>query len=122
MKDLPLLQDMPPPGGFPSVRIDRRLPSTGPTGVTLLLGACAVLTYGYYKVRISQCLLRPTCLLTSCYGLQLTWRPHLLCCIGVPADARKQVRAVEENRKAHVLPLGNVETLFARTCVAYAGG
>jgi hypothetical protein len=48
---LPILQDTPPPGGFPAIRIDRRLPSTGPTGVTIFAVGAAVSAYGYYKVR-----------------------------------------------------------------------
>lgn len=38
IKDLPILQDAPPPGGFPSIRIERRLPNTGPTGVAIFAG------------------------------------------------------------------------------------
>ncbi|KIY95459.1 NADH:ubiquinone oxidoreductase B16.6 subunit [Monoraphidium neglectum] len=49
-KDLPILQDTPPPGGFPAIRIDRRLPSTGPTGVTIFAVGAAVSAYGYYKI------------------------------------------------------------------------
>jgi NADH dehydrogenase (ubiquinone) 1 alpha subcomplex subunit 13 len=45
-----VLQDTPPPGGFPAIRIDRRLPSTGPTGVTIFAVGIAVSAYGYYKV------------------------------------------------------------------------
>jgi hypothetical protein len=46
-----VLQDAPPPGGFPAIRIERRLPSTGPTGVTIFAVGLAVSAYGYYKVR-----------------------------------------------------------------------
>eukprot|EP00775_Hariotina_reticulata_P006878 gene6878-7094_t len=35
VKDMPIVQDMPPVGGFPSIRIQRQLPSTGPTGIAL---------------------------------------------------------------------------------------
>lgn len=41
---------MPPPGGFPAIRIERRLPSTGPTGVTIFAVGAAVSAYGYYKI------------------------------------------------------------------------
>lgn len=52
VKDLPILQDAPPPGGFPSIRIERRLPSTGPTGVAIFAMLGAVMGYGFYKVRV----------------------------------------------------------------------
>jgi NADH dehydrogenase (ubiquinone) 1 alpha subcomplex subunit 13 len=51
VKDLPILQDGPPPGGFPAIRIERRLPSTGPTGVTIFAVVVASVAYGYYRVR-----------------------------------------------------------------------
>ena len=51
VKDMPVLQDGPPPGGFPSVRYARRLPSTGPTGFTMFAVGAAVMAYGFYKVR-----------------------------------------------------------------------
>ncbi len=51
MKDLPILQDAPPPCGFPSIRIERRLPNTGPTGVAIFAMLGAVMGYGFYKVR-----------------------------------------------------------------------
>ena len=47
---MPILQDSPPPGGFPAIRIDRRLPSTGPTGVAIFAVGAAVSAYGYYKI------------------------------------------------------------------------
>ena len=50
MKDLPVLQDGPPAGGFPSIRFARRLPSTGPTGFTLFSVTTAIMAYGFYKV------------------------------------------------------------------------
>jgi NADH dehydrogenase (ubiquinone) 1 alpha subcomplex subunit 13 len=51
VKDMPIVQDMPPVGGFPSIRIQRRLPSTGPTGVAIFAVGAAVMAYGYYNVR-----------------------------------------------------------------------
>eukprot|EP00879_Flechtneria_rotunda_P001572 GHRR01001731.1.p2 GENE.GHRR01001731.1~~GHRR01001731.1.p2 ORF type:complete len:146 (+),score=39.27 GHRR01001731.1:251-688(+) len=50
VKDMPIVQDMPPVGGFPSIRIDRRLPSTGPTGVAIFAVGGAVMAYGYYNI------------------------------------------------------------------------
>lgn len=47
---MPIVQDMPPVGGFPSIRIQRRLPSTGPTGVAIFAVGGAVMAYGYYQV------------------------------------------------------------------------
>lgn len=50
VKDLPTVQDGPPPGGFPAVRFARRIPSTGPAGATVLAAAAAVMAYGFYRV------------------------------------------------------------------------
>lgn len=50
---MPVVQDMPPVGGFPSIRIQRRLPSTGPTGAAVFAVGAAVMAYGYYNV--SRC-------------------------------------------------------------------
>lgn len=50
VKDMPILQDSPPPGGFPTIRFERRLPSTGPTGAFLFGIGIAVSAYGYYKM------------------------------------------------------------------------
>ncbi|KAG1662819.1 hypothetical protein FOA52_009033 [Chlamydomonas sp. UWO 241] len=50
IRDLPLLQDAPPPGGFPSIRIERRLPNTGPTGVAIFAVMGCVVGYGFYRL------------------------------------------------------------------------
>ena len=52
IKDLPVLQDAPPPGGFPSIRIERRLPNTGPTGAAIFAVTAAVVGYGFYQVQM----------------------------------------------------------------------
>eukprot|EP00243_Klebsormidium_subtile_P003021 TRINITY_DN16155_c0_g1_i1.p1 TRINITY_DN16155_c0_g1~~TRINITY_DN16155_c0_g1_i1.p1 ORF type:complete len:143 (+),score=28.07 TRINITY_DN16155_c0_g1_i1:405-833(+) len=50
VKDMPLLQDGPPPGGFPGVRYARRIPNTGPHGYTVFgIGAVAIM-WGFYQV------------------------------------------------------------------------
>ena len=54
VKDMPVLQDGPPPGGFPSIRYARRLPSTGPTGFTIFAFATAIMAYGFYRVRCPE--------------------------------------------------------------------
>ena len=51
IKDLPILQDAPPPGGFPSIRIERRIPNTGPTGTAIFAVTAAIVGYGFYQVR-----------------------------------------------------------------------
>jgi GRIM-19 protein len=56
VKDMPIVQDGPPPGGFPSVRYARRLPSTGPTGPTLFLVSGAIMAYGFYLVGLYSAL------------------------------------------------------------------
>jgi hypothetical protein len=50
VKELPVLQDGPPPGGFPAVRYARRIANTGPSGVTVLLVSSAVIGWGMYQV------------------------------------------------------------------------
>uniref|UniRef100_A0A6S8I396 NADH dehydrogenase [ubiquinone] 1 alpha subcomplex subunit 13 n=1 Tax=Dunaliella tertiolecta TaxID=3047 RepID=A0A6S8I396_DUNTE len=50
IKDLPVTQDAPPPGGFPSIRIERRLPNTGPTGAAIFGIATAIMGYGFYQL------------------------------------------------------------------------
>ena len=52
VKDMPVLQDMPPPGGFPSVRYGRRIPNTGPTGAAIFGVSALVISYGFYKARL----------------------------------------------------------------------
>ncbi|PSC75101.1 NADH dehydrogenase [ubiquinone] 1 alpha subcomplex subunit 13-B isoform B [Micractinium conductrix] len=47
---MPVVQDGPPPGGFPSFRYARRVPSTGPSGITLFAAGAAVMAFGFYKV------------------------------------------------------------------------
>jgi len=47
---MPIVQDGPPPGGFPAVRYARRIPSTGPTGITLFAVGGIVMAYGFYKL------------------------------------------------------------------------
>ena len=54
VKDMPVLQDGPPPGGFPSVRYGRRIPNTGPTGTAIFGVSALVISYGFYKVRPSH--------------------------------------------------------------------
>lgn len=47
---MPIVQDGPPPGGFPAIRYARRVPSTGPTGITLFAVGASIMAYGFYKV------------------------------------------------------------------------
>lgn len=73
-----MVQDGPPPGGFPSVRYARRLPSTGPTGPTLFLVSGAIMAYGFYLVRqpdrsglFSGC--TSTCSACTCIAAAVKW-------------------------------------------------
>lgn len=50
VKDLPFLQDGPPPGGFPAVRYARRIPNSGPSGLAIALVAAGVMAFGLYQV------------------------------------------------------------------------
>ena len=72
VKDMPVVQDGPPPGGFPSIRYARRLPSTGPTGFTLFAVATAVMAFGFYRVRLSS-----ACVCSFACLLALVMRPCL---------------------------------------------
>lgn len=54
VKDMPVLQDGPPPGGFPSIRYGRRIPNTGPTGAAIFGVAALVISYGFYKARVGR--------------------------------------------------------------------
>eukprot|EP00270_Netrium_digitus_P006569 TRINITY_DN19152_c0_g1_i1.p1 TRINITY_DN19152_c0_g1~~TRINITY_DN19152_c0_g1_i1.p1 ORF type:complete len:145 (-),score=50.44 TRINITY_DN19152_c0_g1_i1:200-634(-) len=50
IKDLPQLQDGPPPGGFPAVRYARRIANSGPSGAALALTSASIIAYGMYQV------------------------------------------------------------------------
>ncbi|XP_039116788.1 NADH dehydrogenase [ubiquinone] 1 alpha subcomplex subunit 13-B [Dioscorea cayenensis subsp. rotundata] len=50
VKEMPLLQDGPPPGGFPPVRFARRIPTTGPSAVAIFLTAFGAFAWGMYQV------------------------------------------------------------------------
>ncbi|RRT68555.1 hypothetical protein BHE74_00030563 [Ensete ventricosum] len=50
VRDMPVLQDGPPPGGFPPVRYARRIPSKGPSAVAILLAAVGTFSWGMYQV------------------------------------------------------------------------
>ena len=50
VKEMPVLQDGPPPGGFPAVRYARRIANSGPSGVTVLLVSSVVIGWGMYQV------------------------------------------------------------------------
>lgn len=50
VKDLPVAQDGPPPGGFPAIRYARRIPNTGPTGATIFGVTALLMGYGFYRM------------------------------------------------------------------------
>ncbi|ERN18784.1 NADH dehydrogenase [ubiquinone] 1 alpha subcomplex subunit 13-B isoform X1 [Amborella trichopoda] len=50
VKEMPVLQDGPPPGGFAPVRYARRIPSKGPSAVAIFLTALGAFCYGMYEV------------------------------------------------------------------------
>mmetsp|Transcript_14500 Transcript_14500/g.24576 ORF Transcript_14500/g.24576 Transcript_14500/m.24576 type:complete len:146 (-) Transcript_14500:323-760(-) len=50
VKDMPVVQDMPPPGGFPAIRFGRRIANTGPSGAFLFGASALVMGFGFYKV------------------------------------------------------------------------
>mmetsp|Transcript_1643 Transcript_1643/g.3318 ORF Transcript_1643/g.3318 Transcript_1643/m.3318 type:complete len:146 (-) Transcript_1643:217-654(-) len=50
VKDMPVKQDMPPPGGFPAIRFGRRIANTGPSGAFVFGVGALVIGFGFYKV------------------------------------------------------------------------
>ncbi|KAI4372716.1 hypothetical protein MLD38_010915 [Melastoma candidum] len=50
VKDMPVLQDGPPPGGFAPVRYARRIPNTGPSATAIFLAAFGAFSWGMYQV------------------------------------------------------------------------
>ncbi|KAL0376870.1 UNVERIFIED_CONTAM: NADH dehydrogenase [ubiquinone] 1 alpha subcomplex subunit-B [Sesamum calycinum] len=46
VKDMPVLQDGPPPGGFAPVRFARRIPSKGPSSMAIFLAAFGAFSWG----------------------------------------------------------------------------
>lgn len=43
-------QDLPPKGGFGSIRYERRLPLKGPSGLTMFAVCGSIMAYGWYKL------------------------------------------------------------------------
>lgn len=43
-------RDMPPPGGFETLKYKRNLPFRGPSGVMMLLGVTAISAFGFYRL------------------------------------------------------------------------
>ncbi|KAJ6307636.1 hypothetical protein OIU76_017434 [Salix suchowensis] len=54
VKDMPILQDGPPPGGFAPVRFARRIPNKGPSAMAIFLAAFGAFSYGMYQVGKGQ--------------------------------------------------------------------
>ncbi|XP_027366643.1 NADH dehydrogenase [ubiquinone] 1 alpha subcomplex subunit 13-B [Abrus precatorius] len=50
VKDMPVLQDGPPPGGFAPVRFARRIPNKGPSAIAIFLTAFGAFSWGMYQV------------------------------------------------------------------------
>ncbi|KAL2230179.1 UNVERIFIED_CONTAM: NADH dehydrogenase ubiquinone 1 alpha subcomplex subunit 13-B [Sesamum indicum] len=50
VKDMPVLQDGPPPGGFAPVRFARRIPNKGPSAMAIFLAAFGAFSWGMYQV------------------------------------------------------------------------
>ena len=46
----PKSRDMPPPGGFESIKYKRNLPFRGPSGIVVLAGVFAVCGFGFYRL------------------------------------------------------------------------
>ncbi|KAK7259749.1 hypothetical protein RIF29_25362 [Crotalaria pallida] len=50
VKEMPVLQDGPPPGGFAPVWFARRIPNTGPSAAAIFLTTFGVFSWGMYQV------------------------------------------------------------------------
>ncbi|CAM9798201.1 unnamed protein product [Chrysoparadoxa australica] len=46
----PMVQDMPPPGGYPKIKIARHTPPRGPHGAILWAAFVGVVSYGFYGI------------------------------------------------------------------------
>ncbi|CAG8517201.1 10282_t:CDS:2 [Diversispora eburnea] len=51
MTTIPQTQDLPRPGGFPSIRYKRNLPKRGPSGAVVLTAMAAISAYGFYQLK-----------------------------------------------------------------------
>uniref|UniRef100_A0A804Q657 NADH dehydrogenase [ubiquinone] 1 alpha subcomplex subunit 13 n=1 Tax=Zea mays TaxID=4577 RepID=A0A804Q657_MAIZE len=50
IKEMPVVQDGPPPGGFAPVRFARRIPTSGPSATAIFLTTFGAFAYGMYQV------------------------------------------------------------------------
>ncbi|CAD6202453.1 unnamed protein product [Miscanthus lutarioriparius] len=50
IKEMPVVQDGPPPGGFAPVRYARRIPTSGPSATAIFLTTFGAFAYGMYQV------------------------------------------------------------------------
>ena len=50
VRDMPVLQDGPPPGGFAPVRYARRISSNGPSAMAIFLVAVGAWSWGMYRL------------------------------------------------------------------------
>ncbi|ONK64444.1 uncharacterized protein A4U43_C07F26030 [Asparagus officinalis] len=50
VKEMPVLQDGPPLGGFAPVRYARRIPTMGPSAIAIFLDAFGAFSWGMYQV------------------------------------------------------------------------
>lgn len=101
VKDMPILQDGPPSGGFPAIRYARRIPNSGPAGVAVFLVSSAVIAFGFYQVGQGNIHRR------ALKEEKITARQAILPVIQAEADsrfvtARKAQLEEEERLMAHV--------------------
>ncbi|KAL9250575.1 NADH dehydrogenase [ubiquinone] 1 alpha subcomplex subunit 13-B-like protein [Drosera capensis] len=54
VREMLVLQDGPPPGGFPPVRYARRIPNTGPSAIAIFLATFGAFSWGMYQVGIGN--------------------------------------------------------------------
>lgn len=76
VKDMPVLQDGPPPGGFPPVRYARRIPNKGPSAVAIFLTAFGAFSWGMYEVGKGNKIRRSAFLYRHLPASSLSLAPH----------------------------------------------
>eukprot|EP00246_Nothoceros_aenigmaticus_P009352 TRINITY_DN24807_c0_g1_i1.p1 TRINITY_DN24807_c0_g1~~TRINITY_DN24807_c0_g1_i1.p1 ORF type:complete len:144 (+),score=25.77 TRINITY_DN24807_c0_g1_i1:192-623(+) len=101
VKEMPVLQDGPPPGGFPAIRYARKIPNSGPTGVTVFLVSAAVISWGLYQVGIGNRERR------AYKAEKIAARQTILPLIQAEEDAR-YVRAMKQQLKQEAKLMANV--------------
>ena len=49
-RKIPYKQDLPPPGGYPKLSFESKLPKRGPSGVIIMASGIACMAFGMYFI------------------------------------------------------------------------